>query len=368
MKSIKKYFEKIQDKRRKQGKRYKLNSIILLVLLGYMSGCTSLAKVYRLGQSLNKKARHKLGFNIRTPSHPTITKTMRMIDPTEFETLLSSLMSCAAGKKFKQVAIDGKSIRSTSNNEKGLLHLVSAFAPEVNAVLLQSKSEVAGGEIKTAEKMVPKIPLKGKVVTADALYAQEVLCHKIVAAKGDYVLKVKRNKKRIIADIEEGLNLAYNGQIAVSNYEYTTKGHGRIDHRKIEVIARNKKYFGGWAMNTIRQSAKITKTSFNLKTGKERNETHYIISSLLPSKAEAKALLRYSVNHWSIENILHRTRDTVFNEDVCNISCLKSQQINAAIRNLAIFLLYKIDDSITRAIEKIKTSLSLAFNLISMRT
>ena len=282
MKTIQKYLEKIQDKRRKQGKRYKLSSIILLVLLGYMSGCTSLAKIYRLGQSLNKKTRYKLGFNTRTPSHPTITKTMRMIEPTEFEVLLSSLINHTTGKKFIQVAIDGKSIRSTSNNKGGLLHLVSAFAPEVNAVLLQSRSEVAGGEIKTAAIMVSKIPLKGKVVTADALYAQEVLCNKIVSAKGDYVLKVKRNKKKIIADIEEGLNLAYAGQIPVNNYEYTEKGHGRIDVRRIEVIASHRKYFGGWAMNTIRQAAKITKTSFNLKTGKEGTETQYIISSLLP--------------------------------------------------------------------------------------
>jgi len=364
MMSISNYFKKIEDKRRKQGRRYELRSIICLVLLGYMAGCSSLARVYKLGKSLNKKTRHRLGFRGSTPSHPTITKTMKMIDPGEFEELLGRIMKEVTDNNFKQIAIDGKSIRSTSSRPEGLLHLVSAFAPEVKAVLMQSRSEVAGGETKSAEAMIPKLELEGKIVTADALYAQEVLCHKIVQAGGDYVFKVKRNKKRIIADIEEGLNFSYNRNLSVGTYEYTTKGHGRIDHRRIEVIASSRKYFGGWGMDTIKQVGRIVRKRLNLKTGKEREDISYVISSLCLEQSNAEDLLRYSVNHWSIENILHRTRDTVFKEDVNNILCLKAQQINASLRNLAIYLLFKVDSSITSAIEKIRASLPLAFNLI----
>ena len=46
-----------------------------------------------------------------------------------------------------------------------------------------------------------------------------------------------------------------------------------------------------------------------------------------------------SVRHWDIENNLHRTRDSKFKEDVCNIACHKSEQTCAAMRNLTIFLL-----------------------------
>ena len=74
MQSINNYFKKIHDIRRKQGRRYELNSIMSLVLLGYMAGCTSLAKIYRFSKGLNKKTRLRLGFSGgTTPSHPTIT-------------------------------------------------------------------------------------------------------------------------------------------------------------------------------------------------------------------------------------------------------------------------------------------------------
>src|SRR5689334_251713 len=116
MKSIGNYFKKIEDKRRKQGRRYELRSIICLVLLGYMAGCTSLAKIYKLGKGLNKKARQRLGFSGSTPSHPTITKAMKMINPGEFEELLGRIMKEVTDKNFSQIAIDGKSIRSTSKS------------------------------------------------------------------------------------------------------------------------------------------------------------------------------------------------------------------------------------------------------------
>ena len=115
----------------------------------------------------------------------------------------------------------------------------------------------------------------------------------------------------------------------------------------MSTLLRVENIFGSWGLDTIKQAGKITKTSFNLKTEKEKTEIHYIISSLLPQQASALELLRYSVNNWSIKNILHRTRDVVFREDVCNISCHRSQQNSAAIRNLAIYLLSKIDRSIT---------------------
>ena len=75
-----------------------------------------------------------------------------------------------------------------------------------------------------------------------------------------------------------------------------------------------------------------------------------------------------SVKHWDIENNLHRTRDSKFKEDACNIACHKSQQICATMRNLTIFLLNKINSSITNAINQIKHKITPFFNLLTQRT
>lgn len=367
MRNILHYLGKIHDSRKKQGQRYKLKSILSLILLGYTSGCTNLAAVYRFGKQLKKRELMRLGFADTTPSHPTLTETMKRIDPIELETLLGEIVNASSATEFQKIAIDGKSIRSTGKGKNGLLHLLSAYAPEISGVLLQTKSKPAGGEIIAAEEIIKNINITGKIITGDAMFAQEVLSSKIKEASGDYVFKVKRNKKRIISDIEQGFALSNRQNIAIEKFEKTNKAHGRIDRRVIESLEVSRKYFGGWGTDTIKRIAKITKTSFNVKTNSETTEIQFLISSLCQSKASSEELLNLSVRHWAIENNLHRARDTNFKEDICNIICHKSQQICAAVRNLAIFLLKKIDPSISNAINKNALDRQQIFSILKQR-
>jgi hypothetical protein len=105
------YFNKIHDIRRNQGKKYKLSSISLLVILGYKS----LAQIYSFGRHLKKDDKKKLCFKDKTPSHPTITETMKKIHPEELEVTLEQIVAKKASH-FQHVAIDGKSIRSTNQS------------------------------------------------------------------------------------------------------------------------------------------------------------------------------------------------------------------------------------------------------------
>ena len=296
MKNILHYLGKIHDSRKNQGKRYKLKSILSLVLLGYTSGFTSLAGVYRFGKQLKKRELSKLGFSKGTPSHPTITETIKRIEPIELEKLFGEIVLNASHKEFRQIAIDGKSIRSTSKSKDGLLHLLSAYAPEIAGVISQAKSKPAGGEIVTAEEMVVDLDVKGKIITGDAMFAQEVLCSKITNASGDYLFKVKRNKKRIIDDIEQEFNLCQNQNIPISRFETIKKGHGRIDHRTIESIDVNRKYFGGWGTDTIKRIARVTRDSFNIKGNSQKTETQYIISSAPNSRLSTEGPVANSKN------------------------------------------------------------------------
>lgn len=199
MKNILQHFNKIKDNRSNQGKRYQLDSILALVSIGYMAGCDSLLKIHIFGQHMTKTNRQRLGFTNSMPSHPTITQTLKRIDPEEFEAVLSQLVTCQLDQNFIQIAIDGKSIRSTSDST-----------------------------IATAEKLITNLDIKNKVITGDVLYAQEVLSNKIVSRSGDYVFKVKRNKKKIIDDIKQGFEHYSQNNLEIDSYEYTVKGHGRM--------------------------------------------------------------------------------------------------------------------------------------------
>lgn len=60
----------------------------------------------------------RLSFAGSMPSHPTITQTLKRIDPEEFEVAPSQLVACRLDQNFIQIAIDGKSIRSMSGSTK----------------------------------------------------------------------------------------------------------------------------------------------------------------------------------------------------------------------------------------------------------
>lgn len=360
---------KVQDNRRKQGRRYTLESILALIIMGYTFGCKSFAQIYEFGKNLSPKDRRALGFGDTTPSHPTLTESIKKISPDELERVFSQIAQLDfESNKLKHIAIDGKTIRSTSNSKDGVVHLLSAYAPENSAVLSQAKSKVGGGEIKAAENILPNINIKNAVITGDALFAQEVLSSVITELGGDFLFKVKGNQKRILDDIKQELHYRETQGVSIETSETVSKGHGRVDRRYIEAIEVTGKYFGGWGSNSIKRAAKITRESYNTKTKRTKKESHFIISSLTNKQASAKDLLDIAVKHWAIENNLHRVRDTTYSEDVCTMACNKSQQICAAMRNFAIFLLRKIDTSITKAIRAVMYKKYLFFKLINFRT
>lgn len=63
------------------------------------------------------------------------------------------------------------------------------------------------------------------------------------------------------------------------------------------------------------------------------------ITSLLPSQADAKQLLKYNRGHWGIENRLHYVRDFTYDEDRSRIRTKNGPRMMACLRNFAISLL-----------------------------
>src|SRR5690606_28137304 len=145
-------------------------------------------------------------------------------------------------------------------------------------------------EIKGALGALSTVTLKDKVVTGDAMFAQSALCAQITESQGDYLFKVKKNKKRIVNDIDQTFHFYKTQALPILSFEgAASKAHGRIDERSIEVIEVKDKYFGG--LDTIKQIARITRKYYTLKTKTQTTETHYVITSLTAQKATPEELL-----------------------------------------------------------------------------
>jgi predicted transposase YbfD/YdcC len=113
------------------------------------------------------------------------------------------------------------------------------------------------------------------------------------------------------------------------------------------------------------QVACIERHTENLKTGKKRSETAYLITSLSPHKVSPKQLLDLNRGHWSIENKSHYVRDVTFDEDRSQIRTKTGPRMMATLRNLAISLLRLADyTNIAAAIRHMAAKPHLALQLI----
>lgn len=113
------------------------------------------------------------------------------------------------------------------------------------------------------------------------------------------------------------------------------------------------------------QVACIERHTENLKTGKKRRETAYLITSLSSQNASPKQLLDLNRGHWSIENKSHYVRDVTFDEDRSQIRTKTGPRMMATLRNLAISLLRLANyTNIAAAIRHMAAKPHLALQLI----
>lgn len=204
---LKTYLEEMPDPRGKQGQDYPLWSILSLIVVGFLCGRQGLMAVFRMGRKLSAGQRSALGFvNGRTPCHATLTETMRVLDPQALRDVLRQVVVTMPSGDDHHVAIDGKTMRATKNEQGHAAHIVSAFCHGLQTIIGSEASHSKGMEIPDALKLLDQLDLRGKVVTGDAMFCQKSIIEKIVAKGGDYLFPVKGNQ----GNLEDAIATAFN--------------------------------------------------------------------------------------------------------------------------------------------------------------
>ena len=199
-------FEQVPDPRGRQGRDYKLSSLLGLILAGFLCGRRGLLSVYEMGKALSKEQQCALGFRRRMPCHATLTETMRIIEADALAEVLGRVVFVQGGD-MRQISIDGKTMRATHNGETKATHCVAAFCHGVQQVINHTASDSKGMEIPDALALLDRLELKERVVTGDALFCQKSIAAKIVEKGGDYVLPVKDNQKTLREEIQTAFDM-----------------------------------------------------------------------------------------------------------------------------------------------------------------
>ena len=187
-------------------------------------------------------------------------------------------------------------------------------------------------ELSVAPAVLAAVPLRGRLVTGDALYCHRALCQQIRAAGGDYLVVVKRNQPRLHADVALLFTAPPPGEVFATATQRDRHG----DRHEVRHFWASTALRGYLDWPGAHQVCKVERVT--TRAGIVTRQVRYFITSLDPSVTPA-TLLCHVRGHWGIENRLHYVRDVTLGEDASQVRSGAAPQVMAAPRNTILALL-----------------------------
>ncbi len=338
---LKSFLSKIKDHRRDQGKRYKLEHILLFSILAILSGATSYRKIHKFIVAHYDSLNDIFELNWKgMPAHTSIRDIIQGTSETEVEKSFRGYsQELAENDTEKQfIAGDGKVLRGSFDhfNDQKAVQILSAFLSEGQIILAHEEIASKTNEIPTAQRLMEELGLSGYIYTFDALHCQEKTLETAKETGNEVIVQVKKNQKTLFNDCK---NIAKSTTPDEVYQEPTIKTRNRIETRKVEVfIAPALTHQEKWHLVKVVVKVERYRQVFDTKTStwKNSDETSFYISTIVLSAQEFCQAIR---NHWGIENRNHHVRDVTMGEDKSRIRI--NPHIFAKLRSFALNILRK---------------------------
>jgi predicted transposase YbfD/YdcC len=340
--AVTRYFSRLRDPRRRHLRRHLLIDIIVIAICAVIGRADDWQQVVTFACNHQDWLKTFLALPGGIPSHDTFERVFDRLDPYAFQACFQQWVErLAHSLGWKQIAIDGKTLRHSGNSPKGwkALHLVSAWATECHLSLGQEAVEAKSNELTAIPRLLELLDLHGALVTIDAMGCQKDIAKQIVESGGDYVLAVKENQPHLLEDIQEclGQALECNGKgCCCDTYKTIECGHGRKETRSYFILTnlegiRNREQWVGLKVIGMCTSERVV-------NGKQSDEVRYFIGSRVMTAQQYGQAVR---GHWGIENNLHWQLDITFGEDANRVQRRHGAENLALVRRLALALLKK---------------------------
>lgn len=326
----------VPDPRHRRGRRHGLQSVLLLALQAVMAGAASWVAIAQWAGT----APQPLGVCGPPPSAATFRRVLAAVDIAAVEAALTTWVTgrqtraraqrpagTTAAEARTVLAVDGKTLRGSTNGEGQQTKLVCVYDHAHRLVLTQS-AVVAGDEIAAFTVALTCLPeLAGVLVTADALHCQRAHAEFLAARGGHYLFTVKGNQPLLRQAL---LRLPW---AQAPGTRRRGSGHGRTESRSIKVIDLE----GTPAHLLFPHARRAIKVVRRRRVGARRPsvEIVYAVTSLDHRAADSGLLGHWLQGHWAIENSVHHVRDVTQREDASRIRLGAGPQLMAALRNTA---------------------------------
>lgn len=206
----------VPDPRSRHGRVHPLPAVLALTVLAMLRGCKGPVAIAQFGRDHGTPLAHALGFTRgKTPAASCLSELFSRLDAIAFEAALARwirsrtqpALAPASGETVadkEPLSLDGKTLRGSRDGAVPGQHLVAAYAPLVEAVLVQVRVDAKTNEHKAALQLLGLLPVKNRIVIGDALFCQRDLCAEIIDQGGDYIFFAKANQPGLQIDIAAG--------------------------------------------------------------------------------------------------------------------------------------------------------------------
>jgi predicted transposase YbfD/YdcC len=344
------HFRDLSDPRVERTRKHPLINIVFIAVCGILSGANSIAAIHEFALDRRSWFARYLDLTNGLPSEDTIGRVLARLDPGAFEKcLLSWVQAVHEVTAHRLVAIDGKTLRGSADQERGraAIHMVSAWATENKLSLGQVVVGEKTNEITAIPELLQLLEISGALVTIDAMGCPRAIADQIREREADYVLALKENQPTLYEQVEGAIAEALEQDAKdIDEHQTVEAGHGRQETRTYAIFAKPESVDpeGQWRDLCAVGMALSDRVDTQ---GHESVEARYYILSRLISAQEFAEAVR---GHWGIENNLHWQLDVSFREDECRV-CRDHAPANlSVIRRFALGLL-KRETSCRKGIE-----------------
>ena len=339
---------KLTDKRKARGKLYRLETIMMIIILAKLSGEDKPSGIAEWGKHHEGEIVELM--QLKKSQMPSLNTYRRILADVACQKEVERMVGKynQQGEPGEVYGLDGKAVRGMrKKDEEGSEYLLSVYDVKQMKVLAQVEVGRKENEISKAPKALECVEISRKVVTGDAMHTQKALSAQIVRQGGDYIFPVKENQLSLYKNIQQLFAPEYPkagfGKIETDflKVEKVNKGHGRLEKRVLTTSEMLNSY-STWP--GLAQVYRLERQFQWWRSGRcyhTSSEVEFGITSLSRNKITPDRLLCFRREHWGIETGLHYRRDVTFKEDATRMTIGNTGNVMASINNLVIALIHQ---------------------------
>ncbi len=156
----------------------------------------------------------------------------KAIDAAEVEKVFGEYLQIMSEDEPELWNKGGKVVcRVKSEETDKQLHLLALAESDKSLTIEQTALAEGENEISAGKRLLGKVDLENKIISGDAIFAQQELSKKVVEKGGEYLWKLRANQGKIYELAK--LYFSNKADKYLGKTSDIDKGHGRIEEREI---------------------------------------------------------------------------------------------------------------------------------------